>query len=188
MKNNKNKKGFTLIELLAVIVVLAIIMVLAVSTILPLMNAARRNAFATEATSAITGASDLMTVLPFNAIQKPTVGDDFRETIGTGGKSRYCITLKALGELGMYSQKDPAKVTGANPEYKGKVIIDVDASKANYTYKIVMGSSEFAIVKLGSSVSGTEVLVRDTTKHPDTALKCTTTDVNTSTTLNNNWA
>lgn len=58
MLRRKKKKGFTLIELLAVIVVLAVIIIIAVMAIIPRMNSAKKNAFASEAMLYIKGAQE----------------------------------------------------------------------------------------------------------------------------------
>ena len=52
MKRN-NKKGFTLIELLAVIVILAILATAAFTLVIPAINRARANTFATEAANMV---------------------------------------------------------------------------------------------------------------------------------------
>ena len=56
------KSGFTLVELLAVIVVLAILALLAIATTMPMMNRAKKNAFAVEASAYIKAAKQAYTV------------------------------------------------------------------------------------------------------------------------------
>ena len=159
MKNiMKNKKGFTLVELLAVIVVLAIVMVLATRTVLPLMNKAKVQAFATEAGEAIRAASDTITIYSLGQIDNLVDGNDFKRS-GTevaGGKVTYCFSIKKLVELGYYD-KASEDVTGASPEYEGVVIIENNFDDNSYKYHLIMHNSEYYTNVEKSSVKNGDV-------------------------------
>ena len=172
----KNKKGFTLIELLAVIVVLAIVMMLATTSVLPLMNNMKKSAFADEATGAAEAASTLVTMVPFNAIDVSSIksSGDYKEATNGSGIYKYCITLKGLGLLGLYSDKNPKKVTDANAEYVGKIVISTDIASTSYNYKIVMHNKEYAVNILKSAAEGTDVVVYKTSQN---GFACTENDV-----------
>ncbi len=186
MKGIKNnKKGFTLIELLAVIVVLAIVMVLATTTVLPLMNDAKKNSFAIEATDAINAASTLVTILPLNTAANL---DKYRDTNGNpktdtkadfnmlsdGGKRGYCFSLKLLVDTGIY-KKDMSYFTGATPEYEGRVIVIENLNNNQYTYKLDMHNANFEITGgKTSSYGGKDVNPKGT----NTAGKYTCIDAN----------
>lgn len=161
MKSMKNKKGFTLVELLAVIVVLAIVMVLATRTVLPLMNRAKVQAFATEAGEAIRAASDTITI--YSLGQADTDRLDAKEFSQsgesvTGGTATYCFSLKGLVKLGYYdkSLEDVAPNSG-DPEYEGVVIITNKFDDNTYTYKLIMHNSEYYTSVEKSDVKNSDV-------------------------------
>lgn len=140
MKTLKNKDGFTLIELLAVIVVLAIVIVLATTTMLPLMNRALKKSFVDEANAARTTATDIMTLISIDSFDKPSVGDDYRES-----DSKICISVKEMARQGLFD-KDIEFFEGDSPEYEGKVIITkggVDDSANNYKYQVIMHNGDY---------------------------------------------
>jgi prepilin-type N-terminal cleavage/methylation domain-containing protein len=63
MKLLKNKRGFTLVELLAVIVVLAILMLIATNNVLPMIEKAKKGAFATTANQLLDSAMNMQMYL-----------------------------------------------------------------------------------------------------------------------------
>ncbi len=171
MKGIKNnKKGFTLIELLAVIVVLAIVMVLATTTVLPLMNDAKKNSFAIEATDAINAATDLVTILPLNTISldpyssKPA---DYNLTPNAAAGTRtYCFSLKLLAEVGIY-KKDISYFNGTTPEYEGRVKVIENLNTNQYTYELEMRNANFEITGgKTSSYTGKDVKPKGTNTNP----------------------
>jgi len=127
-----NKKGFTLIELLAVIVVLGIVMVIGVTTVLPLLNDTKKEAFATEAKGAITIASDLVTIIDLE--QKPHVA--YR----TNADKDYCFEVEDLIAKGLITKK------GASADaYEGYVVAENNGSD-KYAYSIHMTNGTYYIV------------------------------------------
>ena len=127
----KNTKGFTLIELLAVIVVLAIVMVLAVTTVLPYMEDAKKEAFATEATSLKKAAKTLIELVNLGEdienVEKYYNKDD--EYIG------YCIDLYVLQDAGLYEKHDD--------NYNGKVLVKDNGG--TYQYFVTLTNGDYYI-------------------------------------------
>lgn len=152
MREIKNKKGFTLIELLAVIVVLAIVMVLATTTVLPLMNNAKKNSFALEATEVINTASNLITVMPLGTVdnlEKYTAGGadvkaDYASKSETGVK-KYCFSLKMLADIG-FLKKDISYFDGDTAEYAGRVIVTASDNSNTYLYDIAMHNADWEVI------------------------------------------
>jgi type IV pilus assembly protein PilA len=150
-----NKKGFTLIELLAVIVVLAIVAVLATSQILPLLDKTRKNAFASEANSAIDAASNAMTLIQIGE-RKASDTSFVKYTAGSGtADDTYCFTLEQLVDGGVL--KKDLGGTKTNREYSGKVVVKVPKNFGGYTYTVTMKNSQFSINGISGSVKDTNV-------------------------------
>ena len=126
-----NKKGFTLIELLAVVVVLGIIMVLSVTTILPYMENARKQAFATEAEVLKKSAEQAVSLINIGQITNSY----------TKGPGDYCFTLDDLQKLGLF-KKD-------NSKYNGAVV--VRQSNNSYKYYVKLENGEYYILQSNAS-------------------------------------
>ena len=139
---NNNKKGFTLIELLAVIVVLAIVLVLATSTVLPMLNRARQNAFAIEANSVIDAASQAVSLIQIGSYEGTATADgDYSRSIdSTTGTTTYCFSLKKLLDMQLLKKDASLIVAGATysaqaDKYQGTVTVTVPKStNGTYTY------------------------------------------------------
>ena len=127
-----NKKGFTLIELLAVIVVLGIVMVIGTTTVLPLLEKSQKNAFATEANSAIESASNSVSLISLGEYEDP-----YYEITTNGTVTGYCFTLEQLRNVGFWKKND---ITG----YEGSVT--VTKSGNIYTYSVTMHNANYKIV------------------------------------------
>ena len=140
MKGLKNKEGFTLIELLAVIVVLAIVTVIASSSILPYMANAGRDAFVTEANTAIDGASSAMSLISLGS-----AGNNYTSKDNADGTKTYCFTLDNLKALSLWDKDD------AN--YAGKVVVTVPASGYAYTYEVTMHNKDYYVNGSGTIVA-----------------------------------
>lgn len=121
----KEKHGFTLVELLAVIVVLAIIMLIAVQAVLPLLQDARKKAFATEVQAAIEAAQTYYVAKSLS--KNATVGDGLY------------VDLQTLIDENMYSTKR----TG----YSGYVKIYPKSTTGSndYLYQIWMTNGQYAV-------------------------------------------
>ena len=106
MFRRKKKKGFTLIELLAVIVVLAVIILIAVMAIIPRMNNAKQNAFASEVMVYIKGAQEA-----------------FVESTMEGSTGTHCFTVDYLNKF---------KIDKKSEDYSGFVTIDSSGAGTAY--------------------------------------------------------
>lgn len=153
MKGLKNKKGFTLIELLAVIVVLAIVTVIASSSILPYMANAGRDAFVTEANTAIDGASSAMSLISLGS-----AGNNYTSKDNADGTKTYCFTLDNLKALSLWDKEDD--------DYAGAVVVSVPASGYAYTYSIEIHSGDYYIDSDDAKIEDTEVKDYDKTNAP----------------------
>ena len=129
-----NKNGFTLVELLAVIVVLAVIMLLAVNAVIPQMNKARKNAFATEAQTFIDAAATYYQTVLLTGI--PT-GDSSTLNDGTG-TTGACINVKDL--IGDYVDKGDKDATSGEYLYNGVVKISITNDVASYEISLANGN------------------------------------------------
>ena len=134
MRKLESKKGFTLIELLAVIVVLAIVTIIATQSILPFMDNAGRDSFASEANLALDAASDAMSLISIGSIT-----DNYKYTPAatTDNAGTYCFTLDNLKNLGIWTKDDDS--------YEGSVLVTVPTDNAAYTYSIHMHSAEYYV-------------------------------------------
>ena len=106
MIKGKKKKGFTLVELLAVIVVLAVIILIAVTAVIPRMNSAKQNVFASEVMIYIKGAQE--------AYVQSTIE-------GSSGTS--CFTVDYLNKF---------KIDKKAEDYSGFVTIDASGTGTAY--------------------------------------------------------
>lgn len=118
MKENSKNKGFTLVELLAVIVVLAIVMVIAAVSVGPIIDNARKGAFASSGNSII------------SAVESAVASD---EILGT---TKTCYTVAELIDNGYLRKIEKAPASNPTTGYAGKVT--VTKSGANYTYAITL--------------------------------------------------
>ena len=107
-----NKKGFTFIELLAVIVILGIVTVIATQAILPYMKNAKRDAFATEASSIILSAKNAVDMYNLNKLE---IGNDNNSCIKD---NIMCFTVEELIDSGLYN--------GDKNKYSGKVQLNLE--------------------------------------------------------------
>ncbi len=113
----RDHRGFTLAELLAVIVVLAIILVLTMPAIMNTMESSKQSGFKMFAKRVAKNAAEQFTV------------DGLLEITDASG---MCYTLEDLGlhELG---------------SYKGKVVVDVNASLEATLYTITLSDRNYSI-------------------------------------------
>ncbi len=151
-----NKKGFTLIELLAVIVVLAIVALIGYSTVLPLLERTRKNAFATEANNVLDAAQTAMTANDFpTGVVTPIM-------IGT----KYCYKLEDLKTAGLLTKRDLTN-------YSGQVVVtkseDSTTHNVTYSYSLKMKNDKYAVNGV-STVSEDNVVDASTLTQ---ALNCT---------------
>ena len=170
MKIIGEKKGFTLIELLAVIVVLAIVAIVGYSTILPLLGNTRRNAFLSEANYAVDAASRAVSVLQLGSMSASDLGTNSRGAANANGEYKYCFTVKALADAGLYN-KEEAKATDA--AFKGRIL--VVPSGNTFTYTVTMTNGTYQI----SSIAADALKLESVTDGDGTGLTvdCSATDV-----------
>jgi len=140
----KNKKGFTLIELLAVIVVLGIVMVIGATTVLPLLEQSKKNAFETEAKSLISGASDIVTLITINEYE-----GSYYETSNDG----YCITFDQIKTAGFWNKND-------SKGYVGKV--EATKKDNNYTYTVTMHNDNYKVAGASDGLTAENYVDTDT--------------------------
>jgi len=119
-----SQKGFTLIELLAVIVVLGIVMVIGVTTVLPLLNDTKKEAFATEAKNIISVVSDLIPI--------KNIGHDLGVSFTVDANDNYCVSVPELISSGLFKKEGNEK-----DDYLGKVVAE-KIGNGKYTYTITM--------------------------------------------------
>ena len=142
-----DKKGFTLIELLAVIVVLAIVALIGYSTILPLLERTRKNAFATEANNVVDSAQNAITTYDLGL---GTITPRTSTALGTG---KYCFTLTDLKDASLLTKRD---LTG----YSGQVIVTITTDTNNnikYSYSIRMKNDQYGVYSTTGAVSESDV-------------------------------
>ena len=159
MKGLKNKKGFTLIELLAVIVVLAIVTVIASSSILPYMANAGKDAFTTEANTAIDGASNAMSLISLG-----NAGNNYTLKSNDDGSKTYCFTLDNLKALSLWDKDDS--------NYGGQVVVSVPASGYAYTYTVTMHNKDYYVTGSGTIANDTVVDYDSAGTHKDIKFDC----------------
>ncbi len=130
----KKKNGFTLIELLAVIVVLAVLILLAMPKVTQMMEKARRNSFAVEATEIV-------------KIAQTAYSDLMLQTLPEGVTKQYnCFTVDKLIDKGYLDKK--------KDEVEGYVYIkkSIDANgKETITYVTGFKKGKYYISSTASS-------------------------------------
>ena len=173
---SNNKKGFTLIELLAVIVVLAIVLVLATSTVLPMLNRARHNAFAIEVNSAIDAASQAVSLIQIGSYDGTTAASaDYKRDVNSStGTITYCFSLKKLLDMQLLKKDATLIAAGATysaqaNKYQGTVTVTVPKSTTgNYTYHAEMTDGKLFVIKDGNAV---EADVKEISELPSSTMK-----------------
>lgn len=148
MKNNK--KGFTLVELLAVIVILAIVMGIAATLVIPMIEDARKGAFASTA----------MTIV--DAASKKASSDII------SGTNKTCYTVKEL-VTGRYIDKIEAYDSTANPitgQYEG--IVEYDAVAKRWNIHIIDHTNNY-VIGLDSTKAYGKITANDVANKTDTS-------------------
>lgn len=160
MKGLKEKKGFTLIELLAVIVILAIVTVIGATTVLPYIKNARESAFEDEVHYVIEASTNAMNLNSLGSVADADLFGDQNLSSGSSttgsaaytGKygnpaTKYCITLEALVDLGLWT-KDKSALNNSTG-YRGYVIVTpVDNG---YSYAVTMTNNNYYVSNANSA-------------------------------------
>lgn len=144
MKILNEKKGFTLIELLAVIVILAIVAVIGYSTVLPLLEKARRNAFATQANNVLDAAQTAFTAYNLHL----DTGSDPSKTITTGSGASAVTKWCYLASGGSGTTKDLYQIGALTKELKSsewKGYVMIEKSGEIYTYKLYLTNAKYSV-------------------------------------------
>jgi prepilin-type N-terminal cleavage/methylation domain-containing protein len=145
-----NNNGFTLIELLAVIIVLAIVALVGYSTIFPILDSSKKQAFATEANFLLDAAQNAMTL--------NQLGKNLGTEVTENGKKYTCFTLSDLAAENLF-EKNLKKDEQGNDivEYKGKVLVAIDPSNHLATYTVYMKNNDYSVSNVTGAVDVNKV-------------------------------
>lgn len=137
MNRERKNAGFTLMELLAVIVVLAIVAVIGTTTVLPLLNDTKDEAFATEANEFKGAAYDAISLIILNKM------DTANYTKIANG---YCFTVKNLIDEGVFDKDDG--------NYAGTVYATKEAGSNVYKYEVSFSNGDdYYVYKNGGKIT-----------------------------------